>query len=159
VIPSKSSPTFGSLRQDETLYVRRMRLYVRSKFSLEGTLHLKGILMSSYKTFGLSYQYIGIPPIAYKYRISYPLRGCWVGRINVFPEEHQNSESLFTYKQPCYIINYTTTTMPEDNLYDSTCKGTIRPSKDLIWKQGDKFKPMQLPNECDGSNVTRHLVA
>ena len=36
--------------------------------------------------------------------------------------------------------------MPEDTIFDSTDKGTLRPNEDPIWKQGDTFKPMQLRN-------------
>ena len=36
--------------------------------------------------------------------------------------------------------------MPEDTVFDSTDKGTLRPNEDPIYKQGDTFKPMQLPN-------------
>jgi hypothetical protein len=36
--------------------------------------------------------------------------------------------------------------MPEDTVFDSTDKGTLRPNAKPISKQGDTFKPMQLPN-------------
>jgi len=36
--------------------------------------------------------------------------------------------------------------MPEDTVFDSTDKGTLRPNEDPICKQGATFKPMQLPN-------------
>ena len=36
--------------------------------------------------------------------------------------------------------------MPEDTVFDSTDKGTLRPNEDPIRKQGDTFKPMQLPD-------------
>jgi hypothetical protein len=36
--------------------------------------------------------------------------------------------------------------MPEDTVFDSTDKGTLRPNTKLISKQGDTFKPIQLPN-------------
>jgi hypothetical protein len=32
--------------------------------------------------------------------------------------------------------------MPEDTIFDSTNKGTLRPNVKLILKQGDTFKPM-----------------
>ena len=36
--------------------------------------------------------------------------------------------------------------MPEDTVFDSTDKGTLRPNANPIWKKGNAFKPMQLPN-------------
>jgi hypothetical protein len=36
--------------------------------------------------------------------------------------------------------------MPEDTVFDSTNKGTLRPNEDPLRKQGELFKPMQLPN-------------
>jgi len=36
--------------------------------------------------------------------------------------------------------------MPEDTIFDSTDKGTLRPNAKPISKQGDTFKPMRLPN-------------
>jgi hypothetical protein len=36
--------------------------------------------------------------------------------------------------------------MSEDTVFDSTDKGTFRPNAKPISKQGDSFKPMQLPN-------------
>jgi hypothetical protein len=36
--------------------------------------------------------------------------------------------------------------MPEDTVFDSTDKGTLRPNAKPISKQGDTFSPMQLPN-------------
>jgi hypothetical protein len=36
--------------------------------------------------------------------------------------------------------------MPEDTVFDSTDKGTLRPNAKPISKQGDTFKPMRLPN-------------
>jgi hypothetical protein len=36
--------------------------------------------------------------------------------------------------------------MPEDTVFDSTDKGTLRPNEDPIRKQGGTFKPIQLPN-------------
>jgi hypothetical protein len=35
--------------------------------------------------------------------------------------------------------------MPEDTLFDSTDKGTLRPNEDPLQKKGDAFKPMKLP--------------
>ena len=35
--------------------------------------------------------------------------------------------------------------MPEDTVFDSTDKGTLRPNKDPLHKQGSTFKPIQLP--------------
>jgi hypothetical protein len=35
--------------------------------------------------------------------------------------------------------------MPNDTIFDSTDKGTLRPNKDPLRKQGSAFKPMQLP--------------
>jgi hypothetical protein len=35
--------------------------------------------------------------------------------------------------------------MPEDTIFDSTDKGTLRPNKDPLRKQGSTFKPLQLP--------------
>ena len=36
--------------------------------------------------------------------------------------------------------------MPEDTVFDSTDKGTLRPNEDPLRNQGDTFKPMELPN-------------
>jgi hypothetical protein len=36
--------------------------------------------------------------------------------------------------------------MPEDTIFDSTDKGTLRPNENPLQKKGDAFKPMQLPN-------------
>jgi hypothetical protein len=36
--------------------------------------------------------------------------------------------------------------MPEDTVFDSTDKGTLRPDEDPLRTKGDAFKPMQLPN-------------
>jgi hypothetical protein len=36
--------------------------------------------------------------------------------------------------------------MPEDTIFDSTDKGTLRPNEDPLRNQGDIFKPMELPN-------------
>jgi hypothetical protein len=36
--------------------------------------------------------------------------------------------------------------MPEDTIFDSTDKGTLRPNENPLRNQGDLFKPMQLPN-------------
>ena len=36
--------------------------------------------------------------------------------------------------------------MPEDTVFDSTDKGTLRPNAKPISKQGDTFKPIRLPN-------------
>jgi hypothetical protein len=36
--------------------------------------------------------------------------------------------------------------MPEDTVFDSTDKGTLRPNENLLCNQGDLFKPMQLPD-------------
>ena len=36
--------------------------------------------------------------------------------------------------------------MPEDTVFDSTDKGTLRPNAKPIRKKGNAFKPMQLPN-------------
>jgi hypothetical protein len=36
--------------------------------------------------------------------------------------------------------------MPEDTVFDSTDKGTLRPNAKPISKQGDTFKPMKLPS-------------
>jgi hypothetical protein len=35
--------------------------------------------------------------------------------------------------------------MPDATVFDSTDKGTLRPNKDPLRKQGNAFKPMQLP--------------
>jgi hypothetical protein len=35
--------------------------------------------------------------------------------------------------------------MPNDTVFDSTDKGTLRPNEDPLRKQGVAFKPMQLP--------------
>ena len=35
--------------------------------------------------------------------------------------------------------------MPDATVFDSTDKGTLRPNKDPLRKQGSSFKPMQLP--------------
>jgi hypothetical protein len=35
--------------------------------------------------------------------------------------------------------------MPNDTVFDSTDKGTLRPNEDPLRKQGSAFKPMQLP--------------
>ena len=35
--------------------------------------------------------------------------------------------------------------MPDDTVFDSTDKGTLRPNEDPLRKQGSAFKPMQLP--------------
>jgi hypothetical protein len=35
--------------------------------------------------------------------------------------------------------------MPEDTVFDSTNKGTLRPNKDALYKKGDVFKPIKLP--------------
>jgi hypothetical protein len=35
--------------------------------------------------------------------------------------------------------------MPEDTVFDSTDKGTLRPNTKLLRKKGDTFNPMQLP--------------
>jgi hypothetical protein len=43
------------------------------------------------------------------------------------------------------LINCTTTTIPDDTVFDPTDKGTLRPNKDPLRKQGSTFKPMQLP--------------
>ena len=42
--------------------------------------------------------------------------------------------------------NYTITTMPEDTIFDSTDKGTLRPNAPPLRKKGEAFKPMQLPD-------------
>jgi hypothetical protein len=34
--------------------------------------------------------------------------------------------------------------MPNNTVFDSTDKGTLRPNEDLLQKQGNTFKPMQL---------------
>jgi hypothetical protein len=36
--------------------------------------------------------------------------------------------------------------MPEDTIFDSTDKGTLRPNVKPLRKKGDIFKPMKLPN-------------
>lgn len=36
--------------------------------------------------------------------------------------------------------------MPEDTVFDSTDKGTLRPNAKPLRKKGDAFTPMQLPN-------------
>jgi len=36
--------------------------------------------------------------------------------------------------------------MPEDTVFDSTDKGTLRPNENPLRKKGDTFKPMQLPD-------------
>ena len=36
--------------------------------------------------------------------------------------------------------------MPEDTVFDSTDKGTLRPNEDPLQKKGDTFKPMKLPH-------------
>ena len=36
--------------------------------------------------------------------------------------------------------------MPEDTIFDSTDKGTLRPNAKPLRKKGDAFTPMQLPN-------------
>jgi hypothetical protein len=36
--------------------------------------------------------------------------------------------------------------MPKDTMYNSTNKGTLRPSKDVLQTQGGAFKPMKLPH-------------
>jgi hypothetical protein len=36
--------------------------------------------------------------------------------------------------------------MPEDTVFDSTNKGTLRPNEDPLRTKGEAFKPMQLPN-------------
>ena len=36
--------------------------------------------------------------------------------------------------------------MPEDTVFDSTDKGTLRPNAAPLHEKGDTFKPMQLPN-------------
>ena len=36
--------------------------------------------------------------------------------------------------------------MPEDTIFDSTDKGTLRPNENPLRNQGDSFKPMQLPD-------------
>ena len=36
--------------------------------------------------------------------------------------------------------------MPEDTVFDSTDKGTLRPNAKPLLKKGDAFKPMGLPN-------------
>jgi hypothetical protein len=35
--------------------------------------------------------------------------------------------------------------MPEDTVFNSTNKGTLRPNTKLLRKKGDAFKPMELP--------------
>ena len=36
--------------------------------------------------------------------------------------------------------------MPEDTIFDSTDKGTLRPNAKPLRAKGDVFKPMKLPN-------------
>jgi hypothetical protein len=36
--------------------------------------------------------------------------------------------------------------MPDYTVFDPTDKGTLRPNEDSLRKQGESFKPMQLPN-------------
>ena len=36
--------------------------------------------------------------------------------------------------------------MPEDTIFNSTDKGTLRPNENPLRKKGDTFKPMQLPD-------------
>jgi Transposase IS4 len=36
--------------------------------------------------------------------------------------------------------------MPDHTVFDPTDKGTLRPNEDPLRKQGESFKPMQLPN-------------
>jgi hypothetical protein len=36
--------------------------------------------------------------------------------------------------------------MPEDTVFDSTDKGTLRPNEDPLQKKGHAFKPMKLPH-------------
>jgi hypothetical protein len=44
--------------------------------------------------------------------------------------------------------------MPEDTVFDSTDKGTLRPNAKPLRKKGDAFTPMQLPNWSWEINVT-----
>jgi hypothetical protein len=47
--------------------------------------------------------------------------------------------------------------MPEDTVFDSTDKGTLRPNKDLLGKTGDTFKPMKLPDWDYQITLPKHV--
>jgi hypothetical protein len=46
--------------------------------------------------------------------------------------------------------------MPDDTVFDSTDKGTLRPNEDPLRKQGSTFKPMQLPQFNWEINLPEH---